>query len=1031
NILIVKCDDNTTKTPGGIAHWKFRGVRYTTSENYLCWKENWELFLRQCNIKTGQWLPKIVTCQIPEKSNQFCPEDLVELHNDYDNDHLCLKISSTPHKYDDEFCYGSNAIAPSDLSKDQLSNLLLLLLERNIIEYWLPFRRDNNTMPFNIRLPGKHWRQVVDSDKIEKSSYNFNRDCMSAQYFQSFPKKKFAKPKMMMKDCQALLHSICIFQDNFVTASGCPKGFGALRYRPNECYGVHRSKSAENTQILLKEYFQNRNILRRVLKYSIAENSIDQFFEVGDFLADSGESYVILMDRNERVYVKNRLSGTLPILNRKVVNVGNNAVQLILKIDFKQKHLILIVYNPKYLWRIGNNSGIKCFTNADYDILQDTNINLIWENESKTKSIYKVKLVGKYPGEYWCEGHTIQHFQLVSSLKIVTSKETNGHTFSVKLNMTCTSHSEFNLCNNIKHIKVKRIAKHDHEVLRKLAKTISPQLVIHNTRIMSIDIITSNYTIYWIHITVSLMNSTVNNSDEGSSEERDNIENEQSIRHDAHVRMEVWNLLQKLIYIYNFNSNTIVRSTEYCFPEMFNTGNDEIFQWNQAVRGEVGTLSSLCLQNNGMPLMRKCQGNFIYGAYWEELKENILCHLKNEEFEITKALYSLDKSKVIKRFPEKTVREVRTTLQEYEKSLLPADIYYTANILQSSIKYIQKYLNSNVSGQSRHRVAIKYATHDLVEIYNYIINVKQSTIKMSAALNSTNKLLEAMETAINILSVQKSENISNETSDEIDDLTMELDILDYVDIGVTVKVSSNFLYFIINPIIANVSGIALFHNHNLSELPNILKGAFKHEHFRFLQSSHDIQELISEPNLQFATYLPEKLLDNMNTISNTINVTEKPPKIIVIKIYSNDKLFQPRDNLDQQAAMGRVVSISLPGYNTQLPENLPIVLRIKNKILRKNSGTAIDPCRYWNFENWVADGICLDLSSQITNQDIVICQVSHLTPFSYLVGFNITNVNEDLEDSTQQVHHQALDIITVIGCSLSLLGICGIFITAV
>ncbi|XP_062124820.1 uncharacterized protein LOC133837923 [Drosophila sulfurigaster albostrigata] len=1029
----VKCEDNTTKTTGGIAVWKFRGVRYTTSEDYLCWKENWKLFLRECDTETGQWLPEKVVCRQQNKKNQYCPENLMEIYNDDESDYLCLKISPMPHKYDDAFCYGSNAIVPSDLSKSQLSNLLLYLFHRNIKEYWLPFRRDDNTMPIKIRLPGKHWGKVVDDDKMKILDFNSNRNCMSAQYINNHLKKKDAEPTIIMKDCQEMLHSICLFQDNFIAASGCPKGFRALSYRPNECYGVRKTKSpfVENMKISLKEYFQSRNILRRVLNKTIPKIKYDQFFEVDRYLDDSADSYVILMNRNEKVKVENQSSENLPILYKEIVNLEFNTVQLILKIDIELDMLILIVYNREYIWRIGNHDGIKCFTNADYDLLRETNINLIWENENNTKSIYKVKLVGKDPGEYWCECHTIQNFQLVISSRVVTSKETRGHTFSVKLNMSCMRHSKFDLCSNIMQKNVKRIAKHDHEELRKLSKAISPQLILHNTRIMTIEMLASNYTIYWIHITASLMNSAVDNSEEDSSEERDSLENEQRIRHDTSVRMKVWRLLQKLLLIYNVDRKTLVRSTEYCFPELVNTNSDEIFVWNQALRGQMATLSALCLQNNGMPLTRKCLGNFTYGAYWEELKEKVLCQCKNEKCQITKTLYSLQNSNITREFPEKTVKELKSIIQKNANKLLPADIHYTANILQSSVKYIQNNLNGNVSEKNYLTDVIKYTAHDIVDIYNYIVNVKKSTIRISATLNSTNKLLEAIETTINTLAVQTSENIANATSDETDVAPMDLEILEYVDIGVTAKVSCNFLYFIINPYVANISGIAIFQNDNFTDFPHILNGAFKHQHFRFLQSSHDIQELVSEPNLEFATYLPEKLLDNLNRILNTVNVTEKIKTSIVIKIYSNDKLFQAQGIHDRRAVIGWVVSISLPGHSTQLPENLPIVFRTqKNEFLKDNISTETDPCRYWNYENWAQDGIWLDLRIQETHQDIVICQVSHLTPFAYLVGFNITNVDDDIEFSNRQVHDQVLNIITVIGCSLSLLGICGIFITA-
>ncbi|XP_030557506.1 uncharacterized protein LOC115760357 [Drosophila novamexicana] len=79
---ITKCDDNTTETASGRAYWKFRGIRYTTSEDILCWKDHWELFLRECNTTTGQWLPENVVCKPEEKINKYCPEDLNEIYDD-------------------------------------------------------------------------------------------------------------------------------------------------------------------------------------------------------------------------------------------------------------------------------------------------------------------------------------------------------------------------------------------------------------------------------------------------------------------------------------------------------------------------------------------------------------------------------------------------------------------------------------------------------------------------------------------------------------------------------------------------------------------------------------------------------------------------------------------------------------------------------------------------------------------------------------------------------------------------------------
>ncbi|XP_034475624.1 uncharacterized protein LOC117782710 isoform X1 [Drosophila innubila] len=961
-----KCDDNTTKTTGGIAYWKFRGVRYTTSEDFLCWKENGELFLRECNTTTGQWHPEEVVCQEQEESNKYCPEELVEIHSD-NGDPLCLKISPEPQKYDDEFCRGSNVVFPSDLSKDQMLDLVQFLYKRNIKEYWLPLRRENNTMPFKIRLPGKHWGQIVD-DNIEILDFKSDRCCVSAEYSQAKKiKKQKDIPGMMIQDCEALLHSICIFQDEFVTVSGCPEGLGALSYRPNVCYGVNWKKPhlEEKTQISINEYFQNRNTLRQVLKSSMPKKKKeDEFFQVDDFSSNSGDNYVILMNQNERVKVADKSSKIFPVLYKEVVNIELNAVELILKMDVDLQKFILIVYNRQYLWRSDNeDNGVTCFTNSDYDLLRSTKIKLVWENEMK--SIFEVKLIGDGPGEYWCEGHTIVNFQLVSSSRVVTMKERRGHAFSIRLNAPCI-HKTVNLCNNI-YKNAKKMAKHIQEVIREKSRAVSRDLVIHNVRIMSIEKILHNHIDCWIHLTASLKNSAVDNSDEESSEEFKRFENDERIRHDTSIRMKVWMLLRNLVSISIYNPNSpndrIVRSTEYCFPDTFYSDKGEMYQWNQAVRGQMGTLSHLCLQRNGLPYMRQCQGEFLRGAYWEELKENVTCQLEEENTIITKTLYSLESSKTLRSSPEKVVREVKSILKKYANKISPADIHFTANILQSSVKL----LDQQVLSLGKNITTLKDTTHDLISIYNYMVDVKRSTIKMSASLNSTNKLLEAFENAMNTLSSQAI------TDDNSLNSSMDFEVFDFEDIGVTLKASNNLLYFILNPTIANISGIAMFKNDNSTGQSNLLRGAFQMEHFRFLQSNHDVADFINETNLQVATYVPEKLLTHLNIISNTLNVTEKHETIIVIKVYSNDILFQQQNKQDHRNAFGRVVSISLPGHSTQLPEDLPLVFRVwGNASIKDNSSRKL--CSYWNFENWVSDGIRVP-SDQDINKDIVLCQV--------------------------------------------------------
>ncbi|KAH8417297.1 hypothetical protein KR222_008392, partial [Zaprionus bogoriensis] len=1036
---VKECDDNITPTNSGIAYWKFRGTRYATSEDFQCWKEKGELYIRECNTTTGKWYPETVVCNEQVETDRYCPEEYVELY-DEDEHRLCVKISDKKQKYDEHFCNGAESIVPLDLSRKSIASFTKLISNRNIRQHWLPIRRERSTSPFQIRLPGKRWGQVVDEDK-GINNLSSDHKCASAIYVFNATKST-PESKIQTTDCDAQLYSVCAFRSSFIANSGCPDGLGAITYRPGECYGIdwRQQKAGEAQEIHVKEYFQNQQIVREILSKVIPKDKRYDYFQVDKFQDKSGENFVILMNQREMIQVKKKDSKQLPFLYKEVVSTQANAFQMILKVDRALEELLLVVYNRQYLWYIYDKDfGIKCFTNADYEILRATKIDLVWENKDATKTIFKVKMVHDDPGEYWCEGHIVQGLKLVSTPKIVAAKEKRGHAFAIKVNTTCLIKDNQSLMNTCSRFygSEKKLAKQIQNALRLESKQISRDLVIHNVRIMSIEGIAYNTIECWIHVTASLRNSAVDNSDEESSEEDDSSENEEHIRHDTSIRMKVWTMLKDLMAVHDFNSSNIVRSTEYCFPEQFHLENGDIYMWQQVEKGHLGTLSRICLQETGMPLTRQCIGDFIHGAYWKPLVENISCRARNDNTMLTTTLYNLERSKTPRKSPEKALKEIKSIFQEYSSKFLPVDINFAANILQASVKHLDELVlslstNISVTEQLRSSVMLKEAIPDLISIYNSLINVKESTIKMSSQLNSTNKLLEVFEIAMNTLSIQsvinrnsQSPHLNHGSSAELDSRA-DFEVLDFDDVGVSAKISPNLLYFIIDPSIANISGIAIFKNNNSIEQQNVLKGAFKDEYFRFLQSNHMIEDFIYEPELQFGTYVPENLLMNLNAIANTLNSTEIYKTIIVIKVYSNDKLFLPTNSSKPSTVLGRVVSISLPGYSSHLPEELPLIFRaLPNSTFERNDR---DLCKYWNFQSWASDGIKVaNLSG--TCEDIVLCQVSHLTPFAYLVGFNFS-VDENIEVNIREIHDRALDIITLTGCSLSLLGLCGIFITA-
>lgn len=163
-----------------------------------------------------------------------------------------------------------------------------------------------------------------------------------------------------------------------------------------------------------------------------------------------------------------------------------------------------------------------------------------------------------------------------------------------------------------------------------------------------------------------------------------------------------------------------------------------------------------------------------------------------------------------------------------------------------------------------------------------------------------------------------------------------------------------------------------------------------------------------------------------------------PPIKIVISIYNNDRLFQEFNQNSKRYAqvMGKIISVSISGYGSNLPALLPTFIRSQNIL-----NDSVSMCGYWNFDNnfakWSDDG-CEFIAKSIHQSSIdsvYLCACSHLTHYSYLklVGTSLNASNADKHDNVimMPLHQKALDLITLHGCLLSLLGVCGITITAI
>jgi hypothetical protein len=174
------------------------------------------------------------------------------------------------------------------------------------------------------------------------------------------------------------------------------------------------------------------------------------------------------------------------------------------------------------------------------------------------------------------------------------------------------------------------------------------------------------------------------------------------------------------------------------------------------------------------------------------------------------------------------------------------------------------------------------------------------------------------------------------------------------------------------------------------------RGDLEGSSLRTITSLHQLQS----PNIDVAVLLPRE---------RTFQYSH-----IALAIFSDDSAFQD----PAHKANSRVVSLNMSGAAELLNGQYVDI------IFRPWVETGNKTCVFWDFAlsggAWSAKG-CELLASPDTAHDV--CRCTHLTHFAEIISPPKTPIDP--------VHREVLDIISVIGCSLSLVGLLGIFLTGV
>lgn len=1004
-----------------------------------------------------------------------------------------------------------------DLNGDEKMAVLHYLRQKDINEVWMPAKRSSKFGSVIWMLSNNMYGDTVEFDELHINLEEHNNlaenGCFSATAHSNF---RFGA----IQSCATQLPHLCIYNAHAerLIQLACPKNFYTTPFGGKEqlhCYSRQRIEPG----ITKKPTDPSRSLKDR-LDFTLTEEWIDAACQGGNLMTINSSMKVAVMrqlatqlkfpakDRclfavaDGNMYVKEMSDWANVAANAVYVNwnypirdghflttdvmgkwnwinesfkcmlcelsVDMQTPVLALNFDEAKGRLYLTVYSQEFLWRKSSDeAGIKCFTNADYALVRTVKVNnKKWagilngddtfstdsNEQSRTisKTVYELKLYGDGPGYYWCHGHAIPDLRQIDSPKIVAHRRLRGDVFATLITTVCERCERLFLTKQLREL-----ARDFREYLRNLYRSVKQQfqnkIDIENVRAMQIDDIQpKKQARILFHITVS------------SSYDFDNSENAVNISVDQFRIYKIKEILMRVLSSAQSPRFTFIslNSTGLCLPDTLRIVSGQL-SWISATIGEITAPRELCLLNDGLPVLRQCVGDFLYGGVWRNLTRQ-QCH--SDISNITRQLYEVNRlvGAQSNHTPDAIDDVERLFRNSSSEKFVPADVFYLGRLMQTILHTTSGAVESDAfttpspqplspspfHSQSPPPMTSEKLTMSLnktniesiCSIYNSLMYLNENTTRISAALNSTNILLDAFDNIINGLPMNLTASHYSHHNRPIV----------RADDGTIAMQTPKLIVYVIDPFVRNVSGIALIKRTMLNANATY-RDDFTDYDVRLLYANQTPLDLLNEGDLEIAAFVPQNLLDRLNeTIIPADNVTqidemsdldaesmpsafETLPRVrIVVSVFYNDLLFQEYKNVTYAKSAGRIISVSIPGYGRNLPALMPIY--VKSNVDSKKNDTM---CGYWNFRDtvgWSDDGCEYWGKSNATtnNESIVLCACSHLTHFSYLVmGTYVHTIRNDDDFMLSNAHHATLDMITLLGCSLSLLGILGIAITAV
>ncbi|KAG7310532.1 hypothetical protein JYU34_003317 [Plutella xylostella] len=936
-----------------------------------CYHNMSTVVTRSCN--GSHWMPSLedldaCTTMVQYYEITSCPPGFHKISND---SQYCYGIES-PSEWDYPCFKSGSGTVISKLKRNEMNSLLASLASNQSHSlFWLPATRQKVFNPVTWTTPGPDWNKEVTGGGILPMVASIFKNCLALDV---------AGKVVITRSCTNKFPSLCLYPNDLHFPSHCPDGYQAFRFMPDDniCLGIEYSDTekgltfAEFVKTKCKSPlgYNNNSELARFAFVQMAQkiNQLENKWCWFNAIMTSNKSSVFATIVNKDGIYQSYDSGSRLTCMVCEADLIQKETDLTLEYNEEDSKMYLTIYYPSGLWKYNNNdTGIRCFSNA----------------KGFSSSVRFKEVPSAEPFSKSDDVETIE--QITYNIDLIGGRTAEywceGHT--ANLSLITTEKVVANPSGDEDHVFALRVKYYHNNIAFLNSNTTNFDPIIDSIgkvfcakNVLLMDILQYDHELAELLLHVHIANKP-NNSKSRKSTDLTEIYN--NLVEKSEQNFEKLNL--HLISLDN---------CLFCLP----TTSEDIFtlEWEQTRLGDIAAPKQFCLQANGLPVKRRCVGSYLTGSYWGRVDGK--CDQNYKPSNTTTYLYNFVRERVD---PVNFLNQGLYYVLNDLNIIIPADIYY----LSMSLHHVSNVIHTNNSYLDKDDLGnIAFAVDRLLLLdYNYL-NLAQTLNSTNVILDSVTDIVEEYANAYKAQGRRLDKNHSYQLS-----------------------IKPKFLVQISFPNLNDITGICLIRNSSSDEFTDMK--------IEPLYRNTSLDDLLNIDNLEIATWIPDRVINSLKPNCNESDyiTADSDDFHIIIQIFHNDAVFQEMNNY-RHKINSRIVEISIPTFKSDLL--FPIYLIFKDQTF-VNAKQRM--CGYWDFQptlkrnfnpgSWKRKG-CYFV--QHTN-NLSVCQCYHLTHFAQLISYD--GFGKHITDGkVAETHRRALNIITVIGSSLSLMGILGIWITA-